>query len=201
MQRVPCYRLIVSAFAILLGVVAPAVSKAAPDQEEWRTSYVDQLPGEVSRDVRKWQKACGVLKARSAFSNTMEIGGRHYLALHFEQLHCEDRTAICSAWACLHEVYEVRHGRFHKVTSFRTLEMQINFSDGEPVLEADCGLLGCLRKMQWNGNGFTEKQQHSIETEHIFGFTEGADAGRKGEVEVESTFTGRFGHIGRYGVL
>jgi hypothetical protein len=79
--------------------------------------------------------------------------------------------------------------------------MQIHVSNGEAALDVDCGLLGCLRKMQLDGSGFPEKEHSSIETEHIFGFTEGADIGRKGEVEVESTFTGRFGHIGRYGVL
>jgi SOS response associated peptidase (SRAP) len=37
----------------------------------------------------------------------------------------EDRAAICSASGCLHEVYEFRHGRFHKVTSLQTSELQV----------------------------------------------------------------------------
>jgi hypothetical protein len=36
------------------------------------------------------------------------------------------------------------------------------------------------------------------DTEHIFGFTEGTDIGAKGEKEIESTFTGRFGKPGHY---
>jgi hypothetical protein len=35
-----------------------------------------------------------------------------------------------------------------------------------------------------------------VDTEHIFGFTEGTDIGYKGEIELESTFVGRFGKPG-----
>jgi hypothetical protein len=35
-----------------------------------------------------------------------------------------------------------------------------------------------------------------LDIEHIFGFTEGSDIGAKGEKELESTFTGRFGKPG-----
>src|SRR5436189_107021 len=40
-----------------------------------------------------------------------------------------------------------------------------------------------------------------IDTEHIFGFTEGADIGDKGEKELESTATGRFGKRGSFAAL
>jgi hypothetical protein len=50
-------------------------------------SHIEALPGEVSREVRKWQKSCGALRARSSFSGAVEIAGCRYLALHFEQLH------------------------------------------------------------------------------------------------------------------
>jgi hypothetical protein len=201
MLRIAHYFLwIALGLAETVGPASPAVSKPPP-AEEWQASHIEALPGEVSREVRKWQKSCGALKARSSFSGTVEIAGRRYLALHFEQLHCEDRTAICSPSGCLHEVYEFRHGRFQKVTSLQTSELQITVSGNQAVLEVDCGLLGCLRTLRWDGKGFTEKEKPSIDTEHIFGFTEGADIGRKGEIELESTFTGRFGNIGHYGAF
>ncbi len=40
--------------------------------------------------------------------------------------------------------------------------------------------------------------KEKIETEHIFGFTEGTDIGGKGEQEFESTTVGRFGTPGEY---
>jgi len=40
-----------------------------------------------------------------------------------------------------------------------------------------------------------------IDTEHIFGFTEGTDIGDKGDIELESTFIGRFGKPGSFAAL
>src|SRR5262245_59595402 len=40
-----------------------------------------------------------------------------------------------------------------------------------------------------------------IDTEHIFGFTEGSDIGYRGEIELESTFVGRFGKDGSFAAL
>ncbi len=40
--------------------------------------------------------------------------------------------------------------------------------------------------------------KEKVETEHIFGFTEGTDIGEKGEQEFESTAVGRFGTPGAY---
>src|SRR5580700_11231205 len=40
-----------------------------------------------------------------------------------------------------------------------------------------------------------------VDTEHIFGFTEGTDIGYKGEIELESTFVGRFGKLGSFAAL
>jgi hypothetical protein len=40
-----------------------------------------------------------------------------------------------------------------------------------------------------------------VDTEHIFGFTEGTDIGYRGEIELESTFVGRFGKPGSFAAL
>ncbi len=45
------------------------------------------------------------------------------------------------------------------------------------------------------------KADQGIETEHIFGFTEGADIGEQGDKEIENTFTGRFARRGSYAAL
>jgi hypothetical protein len=47
----------------------------------------------------------------------------------------------------------------------------------------------------------SEGAEESIDSEHIFGFTEGTDIGRKGEREIESTFVGNLGKIGNYADL
>ena len=43
------------------------------------------------------------------------------------------------------------------------------------------------------GQAQESRRVAGIDTEHIFGFTEGSDIGKKGEKEIESSLTGRFG--------
>jgi hypothetical protein len=45
------------------------------------------------------------------------------------------------------------------------------------------------------------RQEPKIDTEHIFGFTEGADIGEKGELELENTTVGRLGRPGTFAVF
>jgi len=40
-----------------------------------------------------------------------------------------------------------------------------------------------------------------LDTEHIFGFTEGSDIGYRGEIELESTFVGLFGKVGSFAAV
>jgi len=67
-----------------------------------------------------------------------------------------------------------------------------------------CGLLlfpACL----WPAGGHAEDAdgtgKEKIETEHIFGFTEGTDIGEKGEQEFESTIVARLGKPGSYAAI
>jgi len=46
-----------------------------------------------------------------------------------------------------------------------------------------------------------QQKPAAIETEHIFGFTEGSDIGDQGELEFESTTVGAFGKPGGYAVV
>jgi hypothetical protein len=164
--------------------------------------HLDSLPAEVSADVHRWQATCGgTLVAGHTFARSVEISGRRFLALHFEELRWENRAAICNAEGCLHEVYVFSNGRFRRVVGLRTSELLLEARDNKVVVQVDCGLLGCLRSLRWNGNQFTENKKDAVDTEHIFGFTEGADVGFKGEREIETTFTSRFGKIGNYHVL
>ena len=54
--------------------------------------------------------------------------------------------------------------------------------------------LACAQDKESNVGG-------AVDTEHIFGFTEGADIGEKGEKELESNTTGLLGKAGSYAVL
>ncbi len=71
---------------------------------------------------------------------------------------------------------------------------------GRPLANIGPGLLlaaACLWPVAAYAQG-REAGKEAIDTEHIFGFTEGSDIGEKGEQEAESTTVGYFGSAGRY---
>jgi hypothetical protein len=184
----------------LAGLCLPSPSWA-DSSPRLRTLPLESLPMEVGAEVHRWQATCGgTLTPGHTFARSVEISGRRFLALHFEALSCENRAAICNAEGCLHEIYIFSSGRFRRVMALRTLELLLEARDNKAVLQVDCGLLGCLRSLRWNGDRFAEDRA-SVDTEHIFGFAEGADVDAKGAKEVETSFTSRFGKLGSYHVL
>jgi hypothetical protein len=177
----------------LAGLCLPSPSWA-DSSPRLHTSPLDSLPTEIGAEVHRWQATCGgTLAPGHTFVRSVEISGRRFLALHFEELSCENQAAICNAEGCLHEIYIFSGGRFRRVMALRTLELLLEARDHKAVLQVDCGLLGCLRSLRWNGDQFTEDKRASVDTEHIFGFAEGADVDAKGAKEIETTFTSRFG--------
>jgi len=69
-------------------------------------------------------------------------------------------------------------------------------------LQAPCGALLMLAAVMLPSLAQAEdsasKKPEPVDTEHIFGFAEGADIGEKGESELEITATGLAGKTGQY---
>lgn len=193
------------AFAVFWGCLGlrttPAAAHETPDKQG-QTLSIDKLPHEIGAALAAWKPACGDrLTAGALFARITEVSGRRYVTLHFEELACVDRRAICNADGCRHEVYALSDGRFHRVFTRETVGLNLHNHDNIAVLELDCGVFGCLRALRWNGRAFLETAADGPDTEHIFGFTEGADVGLAAENELESTFTSRFGRPGDYHVI
>lgn len=198
-MRLPPFLAVLLTTCALLCGAAPATASYETPGDPAHTLSLDRLPREVGAALDLWKPACGGrLEAGQWFARVTEVSGRRYLTLHFEELACTDRSAICSAYGCRHEVYVFSEGRFQRVFTRDTTGLNLRNQQSTAVLELDCGLLGCLRALRWNGRTFLETSAKAPDTEHIFGFTEGADVGLKGDRELESTFTGRFGKPGHY---
>lgn len=201
-MRLPALAVFLATFtAVVCGSVSARASyEAAGDLAQ--TLSLDRLPHEIGAALDLWKPACGRrIEAGQWFARISEISGRRYLTLHFEELACVDRSAICSSNGCRHEVYAFSNGRFHRIFTRQTTGLNLRDLQNTAVLELDCGLLGCLRALRWNGRTFLETSATAPDTEHIFGFTEGADVGLAGDTELEHTFTGRFGKPGHYNAI
>ncbi len=180
-------------------MVAAWATGTPAGQERWQRAHIESLPTEIKAEATSWERSCGgPIAATQMFSRPLEISGTRFLALHFEELQCPKRSAVCSGDGCRHEMYVFADGRFRRVLRLQTIEITLKSLNEKATLEIECSAVGCSRSLQWNGASFVEIRPSHVDTEHIFGFTEGADIGAKGEKELETMFTGRFGKVGQY---
>src|SRR5260221_7342685 len=64
-----------------------------------------------------------------------------------------------------------------------------------------CFLILCTLAPTMAEAGDHPRREPTVDTEHIFGFTEGDDIGSKGELELETTTTGLLGRPGSFTAL
>src|SRR5262249_16870818 len=106
------------------------------------------------------------------------------------------RTAAEILVADLNRPARGRHGRGHALglrwdcaSCFYTIGRCAPYRFGRRVLGAAGSAHG--------GTGTRADKTAEVDTEHMFGFTEGSDVGAAGEKELETDSTGRFGKLRR----
>lgn len=116
-----------------------------------------QLPPPVERTIRAAQKACGDDQIRVRTGYVRYLPGAHggtFVSLHLDQIHCNNRAALCRADSCRHHVYlasgpagarEVWHGYAQ--------EIDLDHAAGATALTLRCGDV-CQATLRWNGRQF-----------------------------------------------
>ena len=130
-------------------------------EDRWAPAHIDGLPGEIRRSLVRWQRMCGVpAAAEHQFALYLESPDkRHqFIALHFEQFRCTDRTALCTKAGCLHQVYVSAGGTYRLVLSTHVSELELKIVGKAPAVEIACAQSpgGCLRTLIWRGSRFVE---------------------------------------------
>lgn len=108
------------------------------------TQYVKELPPEIRKVVSRWQSACGApLAARRLFAHYLgdTLIGSHLISLHFHELSCANKSALCSYRGCLHQVYVLTDSRYQLAFSAHVPDVTLTLLDHTPAIEIDCGLL------------------------------------------------------------
>ena len=138
----------------LVGLSQPALSHSGTAQDPWSSAHIDMLPPEIRADVRKWDAACGApIAAAQRFALYLTVPGAQFLALHFDDFRCRNRTAYCRSAGCLHEVYVSTSGRYRRVLSVHASDVRLSSSHDRALLEVVDGR-GTSRTLWWNGSRF-----------------------------------------------
>jgi hypothetical protein len=76
------------------------------------------------------------------------------IALHFEEVHCINRAAICTTAGCLHQVYVSKGGPYRIILNVYAPEIELKLLDGAAVVEIACGQMAgaCARDFRWDGS-------------------------------------------------
>ena len=109
-------RRFISVIAIALlaptGMLQPAFSHGGLAENRWNPAHLQNLPPEIRASVQKWDAACGgSLAAAQQFALYLAVPGAQFVALHFDDFRCGNKSVHCVTTGCLHEVYLATNGR------------------------------------------------------------------------------------------
>jgi hypothetical protein len=142
--------------ALLLGSLlacGPATARGSfATENPWTSEHIEGLPRDIRRGIVGRERASGSTAAATHyFSVSIEVGGRRFVSLHFEDFACANRAVVCNG-GCLHEVYLESGGRHRLVFSTRARDLRM-FNDGGAVgFEVTGG--PSAGRYRWHGGRF-----------------------------------------------
>lgn len=149
---------LVSAIAVALlcwsGTLQPAFSHGGFAQDRWNPAHLGNLPPEIRAAVQKWEAACGgSLAAAPQFALYLNVPGARFVALHFDDFRCGNKSVHCSTTGCLHEVYVATKGRYRRVLAVHARDIRLRRDQNAALVEIS-GVDGKIRTLRWNGSRF-----------------------------------------------
>jgi hypothetical protein len=121
------------------------------------TERLQQLPSSVRAAIVTAHKACGgdSIDVRNGFIRYLkDANGDEFVALHFDQLRCNNRSAICTSRGCLHQIFVSRNGVAHReVWRDHVQEIDMTNETGRMSARVECSRAGryCATALRWNG--------------------------------------------------
>lgn len=101
--------------------------------------------------------ACGgSIAAAQQFALYLTVSGVEFVALHFDDFRCSNKSVHCGTTGCLHEVYVANKGRYHRVLTVQARDIRLLRDQNAAVVEIS-GVNGEVRALRWNGRRFVER--------------------------------------------
>lgn len=149
------------ALAILLVLVLlPGARQALArgglgSENPWNPDHITQLPAEIRAQVAQLTKACGASPAATHyFAVSLDTPQARFIALHFEDFACGDRTAICDAAGCQHDIYVSAGGPFRRVLRLHARDVALTNRGGTVGLDVNPVGAAAPTMLVWDGHHF-----------------------------------------------
>jgi hypothetical protein len=114
---------------------------------------IARLPEEIRAFVGDVARICG--SPVNVFGNFTRFlkGDYRFIAFHFENIRCNDLTAVCRTGGCLHQIYVSQDDQpYQLVMSAYVSEIELKHVDGTVALELTTS--EGTRLLRWDGAGF-----------------------------------------------
>jgi hypothetical protein len=144
------------ALLCLSGISQPAFSHSGVAQDRWNPAHLRNLPPEIRAVVQKWEAACGgSIAAAQQFALYLTVPGAEFVALHFDDFRCGNKSVHCGTTGCLHEVYLAKKGQYRRVLAVHARDIRLLLNQNAAVVEIS-GSNGEIKALRWNGRRFVE---------------------------------------------
>lgn len=152
----------------LLGFPQSASSRGGTAQDPWNPAHLTSLPAEIRVQARKWEAMCGApIAAAQRFALYLTTSGTQFVALHFDDFQCRNRSAVCDASGCLHEMYVTVRGRYRKVLALRAQDVRLVREQDAVLLEIQDRSSSAPRILRWNGSRFVTQTRAATDRSNI----------------------------------
>ena len=141
----------------LAGVLPASARSITPSEDPLSPAHIERLPREVRASIERSTRACGSgVAARHLFSRYIQdrVTGDRFIAIHFDEVYCINRAAICTTAGCLHQLYVSKGGPYRDIFNVYAPEIELKLLDGATVVEIACGQPAgaCVRDFRWDGS-------------------------------------------------
>ena len=141
----------------LAGTLQPALPHGGVAENRWDPAHLQKLPPEIRASVQKWEAACGgSLAASQQFALYLTVPGAQFVALHFDDFRCGNKSVHCDATGCLHEVYVSTNGRYRRVLTVHARDIRLLRDQDTAAVEISGGVGGKTRTLRWHGGRFAQ---------------------------------------------
>lgn len=144
------------ALTALAGLPQSASSHSGVAENRWNPAHLQNLPPGIRANVQKWEAACGgSLAAAQQFALYLTVPGAQFVALHFDDFRCGNKSVHCDTTGCLHEVYVATNGRYRRVLTVHARDIRL-IGDRDTAGVEISDVRGKTRTLRWNGGRFIE---------------------------------------------
>lgn len=141
----------------LLLVSNPTFARGGLTTNRWNPAHLDNLPPEIRAQALRWEGVCGgSVAATQQFALYLTTPDNQFVALHYDDFRCRNKSVHCNVDGCLHEVYVATKGRYRRALTVYAHDIRLLRDQSAALVEISDSSNSRSRTLRWNGSRFVK---------------------------------------------